>query len=145
MSVSIGITRVILAGVLAISSTSASAAPETTETGEARASDAEAAVGSDGPEGEAADAARAAAITVIEATYGANCGASHGNQTYNLAYSCNGLTYCRYAINHHNIGDPAYGCAKEYTVRWRCMRGDVRSTTVPAEASGKTVTLACDT
>jgi hypothetical protein len=145
MRASIDITRAILGGFLAISSTSASAAPEIADTGEAQASEVDTAGASDDPEGEVAEAVRASSITVLEATYGANCGASGGNQTFNLANSCNGLTYCQYVVNHRVIGDPAYGCAKEYYARWRCTRGDVRSTSVPAEASGRPVTLRCDT
>lgn len=145
MRASIGISRAILGGFLANFSTSASAAPETEDIGGARTSEVEVAGVSDSPEGEIAEAVRAASITVLEATYGTNCGAPQGNQTYNLAHACNGLTYCEYAVNHRVIGDPAYGCAKEYHARWRCAPGDVRSTTVPAEASGKPVTLRCDT
>ncbi|WP_437723923.1 hypothetical protein [Sorangium sp. So ce861] len=139
MTASIGISRALLGGFLAISSTSASAAPETADIGD----EGETAGVSDNPEGEVAEEARRGSIRVIEATYGANCGTSPGNQTYNLARACNGLTYCQYAVDHRVIGDPAYGCAKEYYARWRCGRGDVRSTAVPAEASGRTVTLQC--
>ncbi|KYG08937.1 hypothetical protein BE21_20705 [Sorangium cellulosum] len=139
MTASIGISRALLGGFLAISSTSGSAAQETADIGR----EGETAGVSDNPENEAADEARRGSIMVIEATYGANCGTPAGNQTYNLARACNGLTYCQYAVDHRVIGDPAYGCAKEYYARWQCGRGDVRSTAVPAEASGRTVTLQC--
>ncbi|WP_437316437.1 hypothetical protein [Sorangium sp. So ce385] len=139
MTAFIGISRALLGGFLAISSTSASAAPETADIG----GEGETAGVSDNPDSDAAEEERRSPIRVIEATYGANCGTSSGNQTYNLARACNGLTYCQYAIDHRVIGDPAYGCAKEYYARWQCGRGDVRSTAVPAEASGRTVTLDC--
>ena len=59
-------------------------------------------------------------IKIESATYGANCGVAKGNVTAHIAKQCDGKTKCRYVVNHKIIGDPAYGCAKTYTVRYRC-------------------------
>ena len=59
-------------------------------------------------------------IKIESATYGANCGVAKGNVTAHIAKQCDGKTKCRYVVNHKIIGDPAYGCAKTYIVRYRC-------------------------
>ena len=59
-------------------------------------------------------------IKIESASYGANCGVAKGNVTAHIAKQCDGKTKCRYVVNHKIIGDPAYGCAKTYTVRYRC-------------------------
>lgn len=63
---------------------------------------------------------RAGGIRVVSATYGGNCGVAKGNATAHIAEQCNGKTKCQYTVDHKIIGDPAYGCAKTYTVRYRC-------------------------
>jgi hypothetical protein len=85
-------------------------------------------------------------IVIESATYGGNCGVPEGNATSHIASRCNGKFKCQYTVDHKIIGDPAYGCAKIYTVLYRC--GDnpsVHRVAVPKEAGwgDKTVVLEC--
>ena len=84
-------------------------------------------------------------IQVVAGTYGANCRAPHGNKTEHLANACNGRTSCTYTVDYQVIGDPAVGCAKDYTAEWRCGASpDVRRATASPEAGfRKTVELSC--
>lgn len=85
-------------------------------------------------------------IRIEFATYGANCGVAKGNVTAHIAKQCNGKSRCRYVVNHKIIGDPAYGCAKIYTVRYRCGNNPrVFDRSLPAEAGwgDKAVLLEC--
>ncbi len=59
-------------------------------------------------------------ILISSATYGGNCGVARGNVTSHIAGQCNGKSNCRYRVDHKIIGDPAIGCAKTYTVQYRC-------------------------
>ncbi len=85
-------------------------------------------------------------INVISATYGSNCGVADGNVTDHIAKQCNGKPECQYTVDHNIIGDPAYGCAKTYTVRYRCRNNpQVYERSLDAEAGlgNKTVMLEC--
>ena len=85
-----------------------------------------------------------AGINVVAGSYGQNCGAGYGNKTSHLAAQCNGKKQCNYRIDYTVIGDPAVGCAKQYTAEWRCGSGPVRSTSAPAEAGfGSVIKLSC--
>lgn len=81
------------------------------------------------------------------ANYGTNCG-HYKDYGWHVERVCGGKTYCEYKIDHNVIGDPVYGCAKSYFLKWRCFDkyGYVtiaRDEWVKQEASGKTITLAC--
>lgn len=85
-------------------------------------------------------------IRIESATYGKNCGTAKGNVTSHIAKACNGKSECKYTVDHRIIGDPAYGCAKTYTVQYRC--GDnskVFEETLSEEAGwgDKSVVLDC--
>jgi hypothetical protein len=85
-------------------------------------------------------------IRIVSATYGSNCGVAKGNVTAHIAKQCNGKSRCRYVVDHKIIGDPAYGCAKTYTVRYRCGNNpQVFEKSLPAEAGwgDKSVLLEC--
>lgn len=85
-------------------------------------------------------------IRIVSATYGGNCGVAKGNVTAHIAKQCNGKSKCRYVVDHKIIGDPAYGCAKTYTVRYRCGNNpQVFEKSLPAEAGwgDKAVLLEC--
>ena len=87
-----------------------------------------------------------AGIRIESATYGGNCGATWGNVTHHIARQCNGKSKCRYTVDHKVIGDPAYGCAKTYTVRYRCGNNpQVFEKALTAEAGwgDKAVLLEC--
>jgi len=83
-------------------------------------------------------------ITVTAATYGQNCGQPRGNVTSFLAAACNGKADCTYEIHWETIGDPAYGCQKDFIAEWSCGPGINLSTSAAPEAGyGSTVRLAC--
>jgi len=83
-------------------------------------------------------------ITVITATYGANCGAPIGNATDHIAAQCNGLASCDYRVDYSLIGDPAVGCSKTYEVSYACSDGSTWGASAPAEAGfGSIVSLQC--
>ena len=89
---------------------------------------------------------RAGGIRVESATYGGNCGVAKGNATDHIAEWCNGTSICHYSVDHKIIGDPAYGCAKIYTVRYRCGNSPkVFEQSLSAEAGwgNKSVGLKC--
>jgi len=77
-------------------------------------------------------------IDVRAATYGDNCGAPEGNATEHLAEACAGKRRCRYVVDFEALGDPAPGCPKRYSARWRCTAGgDAQRIELPAEAGAK--------
>jgi hypothetical protein len=85
-------------------------------------------------------------INVNYVHYGENCGgtsANSGNTLSDIQNICNGKSSCEYKVNHQLIGDPAVGCAKDYTVSYKCGEGMPKITTLAPEASGKSFTLSC--
>ncbi len=87
-----------------------------------------------------------AGIQIISATYGGNCGVKQGNVTSHIASQCNGKKQCDYTVDHKVIGDPAYGCAKTYTVEYRCNNNPNRlhqSLSPEAGWGNKAVKLRC--
>jgi len=89
------------------------------------------------------DDRRGSYIRVIAATYGANCRARYGNVTDHLAEICNGKAECEYVIDFRVIGDPAPGCAKDYSAEWECGDDERGSVSARAEASGTGIVLRC--
>lgn len=86
-------------------------------------------------------------IQIESATYGGNCGAAKGNVTGHIAKQCSGKSECRYTVDHEIIGDPAYGCAKTYIVRYRCGNSrQLFKKNLAAEAGwgDKSVVLKCN-
>src|SRR4029453_1002054 len=73
-------------------------------------------------------------ITVVEATYGANAGATRGNATKDVATTCNGKQSCEYVVDVNKLGDPVPGEAKDFIVLYRCDGADPKRATVPGEA-----------
>ncbi len=88
-------------------------------------------------------------ITVISATYGYNCNAAFFNNVgAHLASSCNGKAKCSYVIDLRVIGDPMFGCAKDYRASYKCGQSGSEKTisTVPPEAGWmgqNAITLDC--
>ena len=84
-------------------------------------------------------------IHVTAATYGgATCHQPNGNVTQFLTTACNGKKVCDYSVQYQLIGDPAPGCAKDFTVQWTRTSGNGGSTSVAAEAGlGSHVALQC--
>lgn len=84
------------------------------------------------------------AIRILSATYGGNCGATSGNVTSYIAAQCNGQSSCSYRVDYTVIGDPAYGCQKDYQVSYDCGDGRARVASAAAEAGyGSIVSLQC--
>jgi hypothetical protein len=85
-------------------------------------------------------------IKITSVEYGKNCGAGEnsGSTLEHIKGKCDGKIECKYKIDHGQIGDPARGCSKNYTAKFRC--GDeIRDRDIYAhnEASGKYITLTC--
>lgn len=86
----------------------------------------------------------AAAVTVVEASYGANCKASPGNLTAYVAKACDQKGTCNLPVDVGKMGDPAPGCGKEFSVKFRCRQdASIHSISIPSEANGKTLDLDC--
>eukprot|EP01084_Bolivina_argentea_P206239 352158_1 len=66
-------------------------------------------------------------IRVLTASYGANCkDKNRNNQRSRLRRACNNKRSCKYRVNHRKVGDPARGCAKDYTYQYQCKRSKRR-------------------
>ena len=86
------------------------------------------------------------AIQVLTATYGANCGAPHGNATTHISTGCNGKDVCKYTVDFTVLGDPVPGCVKEYDVAYGCTGSKAqKGAHVGGEEAGfkKVVVLSC--
>ncbi len=94
------------------------------------------------PERTSEKALRYEPIHVLDATYGANCGAPRGNKTWD-ARRCDGNGACNYTVSAARLGDPAPGCHKDYEVRYRCGTVTSKFAFAAAEASGRTPYLSC--
>ena len=83
---------------------------------------------------------------MVAGSYGQNCRAAHGNTTPHLQQMCEGQVSCAYRVDYKVIGDPAYGCRKDYVAEWRCGNDPtVRSAAAAPEAGfGATVQLSCE-
>jgi hypothetical protein len=83
-------------------------------------------------------------IHVDAASYGFNCGAPAGNVTRNFG-GCEGTTSCPVTVDWRYLGDPAPGCAKDFSIEYRCHGGaSTRLRWLAGEAGwGSTTTLSC--
>ena len=92
----------------------------------------------------ASDHAAPGGISVTSATYGATCHQPHGNVTNALKHACNGKPSCNYVVRWQTLGDPAVGCAKDFSVSWQCPDGSNGTAGAPPEAGfGRGVALRC--
>src|SRR4029079_406150 len=89
---------------------------------------------------------RSRSIQVVAGSYGQNCRAARGNVTAHLQQLCEGHSSCTYRVDYKVIGDPAYGCQKDYVAEWRCGDDPVvrRATAAPEAGFGSTIELRCD-
>jgi len=86
-------------------------------------------------------------IKIEEATYGANCpnGVKLGNATQYSAKACDGYARCNILISVQEIGDPAPGCGKDFSVRLKCNQQEpARRMHINGEANGSTVHVDCE-
>ncbi len=84
-------------------------------------------------------------IRIVAGTYGSSCGQRRGNVTRHLAVTCDGSEQCDYRIHHMIIGDPAYGCRKDYIAEWTCAGASQvhRAYAEPEAGFGSVVRLGC--
>jgi hypothetical protein len=89
-------------------------------------------------------------ITIVSASYGLSCKAAavntpaEGNVTDFIAEICRRSAKCEFEVSIPPSGDPANGCAKDFTVVYGCTGQEGSWTTyIPGEAYGKTVLLQC--
>jgi hypothetical protein len=84
-------------------------------------------------------------LNIRSATYGANCGASPGNATKDLANSCNGRDNCNYFVDVDQLGDPAPRCGKDFQVEYSCAPAtELLRKQLPGEAGLKSqLQLSC--
>lgn len=84
-------------------------------------------------------------LSIVSGTYGGNCGVARGNKTLALTAACGGKRTCAYRVDAAVLGDPAYGCGKNYVAEWRCGgQGPLYTATAEAEAGrGSVLTLDC--
>jgi len=83
-------------------------------------------------------------ITVQDATYGQNCGAPFNNAGWDVGPYCNGWGQCKYVVSSANLGDPAHGCDKQFTVNYQCSDStELKTATLAAEADLQQIWLDC--
>ena len=82
-------------------------------------------------------------MQIRSATYGGNCGAQYGNASWAVQQRCNGSMNCQFTVNVNQLGDPAYGCAKDFRIEYRCPNGRVETSSLPGETHGKTLYMQC--
>ena len=95
------------------------------------------------------------AIQVVEGSYGLNClgfkpspglvnSVKAGNATPTISEVCeNALETCEFYADLGKLPDPAPGCDKDLSVKWRCGTERIKSVRVAERADGKLVTLRC--
>lgn len=85
-------------------------------------------------------------IAVVQATYGANCGAPPGNATPAARARCEDQVGCAFRVSVGEIGDPRPGCRKGFDVAWRCgsSTNERHVTLAPEAGLGAVAVLTCD-
>ncbi len=82
-------------------------------------------------------------MRIQSATYGSNCGVRADNATRSVRQECAGTLQCSYLVSVNKLGDPAYGCAKDFRVQYMCPSGRVKNAFVAAEANNRVADLRC--
>lgn len=93
-------------------------------------------------------------FTILSATYGASCyffrprppatnWVSNGNVTSAIRNKCHDKIPCDVKIDVVQLGDPASGCAKDFSVTYRCGDDLRRTISIGAEANGQSLVLDC--
>lgn len=85
-------------------------------------------------------------ISLVEATFGANCGARAGNMNMKVGGQCDGKTMCRFTTALEDAPKDPAECAPILTVQWSCAgHTDVLASNATANAAGRaSITLLCD-
>lgn len=82
-------------------------------------------------------------MRIESATYGGNCRAQYGNATWAVRQRCDGSVNCQFTVNVNELGDPAYGCAKDFRIEYRCPNGRRETSYLSGETNGKTLYMQC--
>ncbi len=95
-------------------------------------------------------------IMILDATYGMSCTGfavppgqqnrvKAGNVTPKVREICEDASVtCDFSIDVSEMGDPAPGCGKDFSISWRCgTAGESHQIRIVAEANGKPVLLRC--
>ena len=91
-----------------------------------------------------------AAIKITSATYGTGLPEiKEGNVTEAAAKFCDGKNVCEYTVKTKFIGDPAPDKPKAFDIVWDCLLAKDtiiinRRISIPADATGKSITLNCE-
>jgi hypothetical protein len=95
-------------------------------------------------------------ISIVDASYGLNCGnfaepadvqkwVAPGNVTTPVRHACEGREQCTFIVDVSKLGDPARYCAKDFSATYRCDRQkEAKAVNLPAAADGKALFLSCD-
>ncbi len=84
-----------------------------------------------------------AQLQILSASFGANCGVMQGNATNDVFNSCRDPNYCSYQVSLQRLGDPAYGCRKDFRVQYSCNRMQPQEVYLPGPAEGQTAVISC--
>lgn len=87
----------------------------------------------------AATHALADAIRIESGTYGANCGAYHGNATHDLAKRCDSVDTCRYPVALPADLHKPRACRADFVAEWSCGRGEFHRAEVSAAVDNEGV------
>ncbi|MBX3186538.1 MAG: hypothetical protein KF819_05970 [Labilithrix sp.] len=86
-------------------------------------------------------------IRLKSASYGGNCGVnptSFSKPLSDLSAACNDKQECTYTVDTRKLGDPKYGCAKDFVATYTCADFPREYTVAAtAEANGKALKLSC--
>ncbi|WP_109481868.1 hypothetical protein [Paraburkholderia sp. C35] len=83
-------------------------------------------------------------IRIQSATYGANCGATAGNSTQDLATHCNDRTTCSYVVPARFDATQHASCARDFTAEWSCDHREFHRAMLSGEAgNGSALVLTC--
>lgn len=95
------------------------------------------------PPGRGPGPGRGWGIEIMNATYGANCGAQYNNVLWSVQRECQGQMSCAYTVSISKVGDPAYGCGKDFRMQYRCPNGQVFNSNLGAPADNQTAYMQC--
>ncbi|MDP9644836.1 hypothetical protein [Paraburkholderia caledonica] len=83
-------------------------------------------------------------IRIESGTYGANCGAHHGNSTRALALHCNAVDTCRYPVFSPATSRIRSACKADFVAEWSCGPREFHQATVSSAANnGGVLVLTC--
>ncbi|MEM5383515.1 hypothetical protein VSR68_07910 [Paraburkholderia phymatum] len=83
-------------------------------------------------------------IRIQSGTYGANCGATPGNVTRDLASRCNSHATCRYIVNAKLDLKPHPSCAADFVAEWSCDHREFHRAMLSAGAgNGSSLMITC--